>query len=273
MTTMTHKRIKGLSLGLLVALTGVLTGPEPALGRATGIQIVTFYSATKAAFDAWKSTTSTADPPRTDTFPVGTTSVAFYFHFRNAHPNASHYIIIVRTLAGTTILTIGPRTLLYANGYEMAGAPARRAFAAGRYLVTLVIDGAKVAYATFTVIGPAAINVTIFYPTTREAYAEWGTNGNCTPPARTAVFPAGTKDVAFYARYVGAIPHKMTYNIVIRDHSGAAIGAGTARLFAYTANDLMRDFVRARQFPGGAYHAEFVVDGRVAARTGFMVRG
>src|SRR5579871_3082303 len=104
MIRMAYVRSRGIGLALALGLgaigSGALGRPHLAAAHASSIRIVTFYPATKAAFDIWNNSTSTADPPRTDTFPVGTTTVAFYFHYRGAQPNVTHFTVSVRTEAG-----------------------------------------------------------------------------------------------------------------------------------------------------------------------------
>ena len=245
-------------------------------GARSPVAVIEFYAATKAAADAWNATTSTSAPPRTHTFPAGVLAVAFYFHYRGAKAKLTQFSIVVHAPSGTTLVTYGPYTLEYANGYYMDSVPTptRGAYPGGMYHVDLLIDGLPAAQLDFGV-RIASSAVTIFYPATKAAYDAWNATTSTARPSRTEQFRAGTNVVAFYFEYKGATAKVTQYQLIIRDSTGRIFATHGPYPLSYSAALAMRYVTvpSGPAYPAGNYHADILLDGRVAAGTQFTVGG
>ncbi len=244
------------------------------VGATSPVTIVTYYTATKQAFDAWNATSSTADPPKTTTFPSGTTDVAFYFHYRGATAKVTQFKLVVHR-AGAVYLTDGPYTLTYVNGYYMDAvtAPKHAAYPAGTYSTDLVIGGVTVATTSFTVNEPTGASITILYPTTKTTYDAWNATTSTARPLKTVTFNRGTTIVAFYFEYKDAVAKSTQYQFVIHDASGKVFATYGPYTTLYKAALAMRYATAPHNgaFPDGRYHVDMLVDGRIRASTDFTV--
>lgn len=262
-----------LLLALILPLTvspGAASAAHPA-----GTTISVFYPATKAAYDAWNATTSTARPPKTTTFPTGTSIVTFYFEYAGATPHTTQYEIIVHDQTGANFVTHGP--FVFTRGAALHMSPVKApggTYPAGRYHADLLIDGRVTTSTDFTVHSVSSAVITILYPATKAAYDAWDASTSDARPPRTDTFQAGTNVVAFYFEYKHARAKVTQWRIIIHDHNGAVVASKGPFPLSYNAALAMR-YVKAPSgsFPSGAYHADLLLDGRLAASTGFTVAG
>jgi hypothetical protein len=245
------------------------------IGRSQAATISVFYPSTKAALNAWTTSRTAAPPPRTNSFPTGTTAVAFYFVSKGATPNVTKVGVIIRNRSGTVVAGIDatPLTDSSAVNMRLVLAPGGKPFPAGAYTAEALVDGRTAARTSFTVGTASTASISAFYPITEAAYNAWGTHGNYAAPRPTVTFASGTKVVAFYIKYRGARPHVTTNQVIIYYRSGAAYFTGKVHVFAGSSSDIVRGMDNGAPFPAGAYHADLKVDGHVAARTNFQVRG
>jgi len=242
--------------------------------HVVGATVASFYSTTLAQYNAWPGTNSAPPPTPISRFTKGTQVVTFYFRYQGAIANSTTFQIIIRDHKGAAIFPSKVHKLGGASGGFMLSMNFGAAFQPGVYKVALLIDGLTVANTPFTVGNPpGAVLITHLYSTTSAAYDAWGTNGNYAPPPRTINLPAGSRLVGIYFVYSGAVPKVSTYQIVVRDRTGAAYFTGQVHKFVNVANDHMSELDNGGAFPKGVYKVQILVNGAVAATTAFTVGG
>lgn len=242
---------------------------------APPVKAVAFYTATKAADDAWRASSSPAAPPKTSVFPHGTTLVAFYFHYLGARPHATQFSIIVHGPSGGTYVSSGPYTLLYTDGYDMdkVTPPSGGAYPDGTYSADLILAGRVSAHTTFTIRSVSAINVQTFYPATKAAYDAWNASNTAPPPPHTTTFRSGTTVVAFYFAYTNATVNLTQFTIVVHNQSGATVA--THGPYALTLKNALHmslvDAPAGHAYADGSYSADLLIDGKVVKSAAFTV--
>lgn len=271
----TCSRRRGLRLVSILLLFCAQIGVFASPARAAGPTITTFYAATKAAYDAWNATTSTAHPPRTNAFPSGTTVVTFYFEFAGTKANSTLFKIVVHDHAGAVFVTHGPYTLNLAAGLHMSSvdAPTGKTYPDGAYTADLTVNGAVMAATGFTVGTKTAVAMA-FYAATKAAADAWYATNSTAPPQQTTVFPVGTTAVAFYFHVKGAAVNRTQDKIVVRAQSGAVVATHGPFVLQYADGYYMPlvSMPSHADYPGGVYRADLLLDGVVAASTTFTVR-
>lgn len=112
-------------------------------GHAAAPTASVFYPASAAAYDAWKSTTSTARPAKTIAFPQNTTTIAFYYEYDGASPKVTTFQVAVYDTSGKIYAHDEKFAAVYANGMSMRKLVPDRAgsYAGGTYSAVLWING------------------------------------------------------------------------------------------------------------------------------------
>ncbi|HEY8284311.1 MAG TPA: trypsin-like peptidase domain-containing protein [Chloroflexota bacterium] len=240
--------------------------------QTVGTTVASFYSTTLAQYNAWPGTNSAPPPVPVSRFAKGTQVVTFYFRYQGATAHSTTFQVIIRDHLGKAYFPSKVHNLVGESGGFMLSMNYGEPFSPGVYKVDLLIAGRVVANTPFTVGNPpGAVVITHLYSTTSAAYNAWGAKGNYAPPARTTRLPAGASLVGIYFVYSGAIPKVSTYQIVVRDHTGAAYFTGQVHKFVNVANDHMSELDNGGPFPNGTYKVQLVVNGTVAATTAFTV--
>ena len=122
------------------------------VGSSSGIVVSTLYPATKAAFDAWNTSTSDARPAKTTRFPAGTSVVTFYFEYKNFKVGTTTYTVVIKNQAGKTVVSHGPFVTKYKDGLLMSPIPGPGgAWPSGAYRADLVVNGTVMFSAFFSV--------------------------------------------------------------------------------------------------------------------------
>jgi hypothetical protein len=116
--------------------------------------ISTFYASTRQAFEQWDRTSPL---PRVSTFPAHTRAVGYYFEYSGGAGAASSQVYI-RAQNGTIVVS-NPVLRLPHTSHQAAGsltAPRTGGYAAGTYVIHLLLNGRPVRKsAIFTVQPPA----------------------------------------------------------------------------------------------------------------------
>ncbi len=239
---------------------------------AVGATVSSFYSTSSAQYTAWANSQTSPPPTPISLFTKGTKIVAFYFKFQGAIANSTVYQLIILDHKGSPYFPSKTHVLNTSAGEHMISMDNGSPFDQGVYRANLLLDKRVVASTPFT-IGrpPGVVIITHFYSTTSAAYDAWGANNNYSPPVMTSRLPAGVHLVGLYFVYSGATPKVSTYQIIVRDAKGAAYFTGHVHTFVNVANDPMSELDNGGPFPHGVYHAQLVVNGKVASTTIFTV--
>ena len=151
--------------------------------NARAVSSSTFYATTKQAYDSW-SKTSYAPPARVDTFPTGTTTVAFYFTYAGAESSSGYYVVM-RKHRGASVAVAGRYSLTAGSSSRMlylkhSSGP----FPDGDYDADLVIDHQRLATISLTVgssgvVGKVnGVTITAFLSATSRDGAQWFKGSN-----------------------------------------------------------------------------------------------
>jgi len=242
--------------------------------QVVGTTVASFYSTTLAQYNAWPGNDSAPPPIPISHFAKGTQVVTFYFRYQGAIANVTTFQMIIRDHQGKAYFPSKVHKVVETAGGFMLSMNYGEPFGLGVYKVDLLIDGRLVANTPFTVGNPpGTVSITHLYTTTSGAYDAWGAHGNYAPPPRAIKLPAGAHLVGIYFVYSGATPKVSTYQIVVRDSTGAAYFTGQVHKFVNVANDHMSELDNGGPFPKGSYKVQLLVNGTVAATTSFTVGG
>jgi S1-C subfamily serine protease len=234
--------------------------------------ITTFYATSKANYDAWGATTSAPSPTPVSLFGASTRIVAFYFKYQDATPNVSTYQLVVLDRKGSRYSYGNVHVLKYAADERMISLDNGGPYDQGSFTAELLLNGTVAASTTFSIGAPTSqVRISRFSVATAAAYDAWGPKTKWAPPPPISHLPAGTKAVAFYFRYIGAIPNVSTYQLVLRDHRGAAYFTGKVHPFQQVASDHMSELDNGGAYDPGAYTAELRVNGKKIASVTFTV--
>ncbi len=150
------RRSLPLQLGRVLAvaaltLCGLAAQPVAAKAKPS---VSVFYTATGAAYKAWEATTSTARPKKTASFGCHTTSVSFYFEYKNAVPGHTQFQILVYLHTGNGQDPTKPETksgrvtASHVNGMVM-GPVGDNPDYEGPYRAVVMLDGHAAAHTDF----------------------------------------------------------------------------------------------------------------------------
>ena len=270
------KPVTRLLSALLILCTLLVASPLRV--HAAGVTTGHFYPATVAADTSWSNSTSNARPPKTVTFPGGTTAVAFYFEYNGAKKKVSTYKILIYGAGGTLVSTGGPFTAQNADGLVMrtVSGPGGGAFSGGSYHAVLQFAGTTNLSTNFVVSSGTSsgkATTTAFYPATKSVFDSWSNSTNNTRPAKSLTFPARTSVVAFYFEYDGAKKKVSTYKILVYNAAGTLIGTGGPYTAQYSDGLVMRTVTGPKDGPyaNGTYHAVLHFAGAPDLTTTFSV--
>jgi S1-C subfamily serine protease len=265
-----NRRIGKRLVAILLAVL-LLQGAIPFAARADGISIPTFYSATKASYDAWK--VDTPAPARTATFVTGTTVVAFYFEYQGATPKSSTFQLTIFDHSGKSIVTGSLHKFDFGAGSEMLSEDNGDPYPPGAYHVQLAVNDIVAAHTDFT-IGSAPISVTKAYLITSAAYDGWDPNSSQDPPA-TSTFTAGTTSVGIFFTFTHARAKIDTFQLVLKDPSGKQIGTGAVHKFSFATGSeaLLLPISGNPPAPGPGFGANLLIDGASAVHLSWSIGG
>lgn len=234
--------------------------------------ITTFYSTTKAAYDAW---TGAAPPKKTTGFPAGTSAVAVYFAYKGAVAGNTTFQVVIRDHTNAVVISGKIHTFGHQNGEEMLSEDNGGAFPNGTYRADLNIDDVLTASATFIVgaqRSSATITKTIVI--TKAAYDAWDPNSNNDPPAAPAFDPS-TGEVGIFFTYTHARPNADTFQFVLATAGGTRIGTGAVHHFHYDAGAeaLLLPLDSGVRLTAGSYQAILLINGAPARQISWAVGG
>ncbi len=233
-----------------------------------------FYTATKAAYDAWNTSTSDAAPTKTTTFPKGTSVIAFYFSYEDATPKTTQYQIVIHAPSGGVYAKRGPFTVSYDAGLVMRTVIPDQdsAYPGGTYTADLILGGRIQMHTSFSVGGSSGATIDTLYPATKAAFDAWAASATAPAPAKTSVFPAGTKIVTFYFEYKGFKAGTTSYTVVVKNQAGKTVVKHGPYVTKYVDGLQMSPVTGpSGSWPSGAYRADLLIDGHIMFSTFFSV--
>jgi hypothetical protein len=122
-----------------------------------GVQITSFFTVSKQAYDDWAAAWKQGKPPTAPlnlvSFAAGTQTVAVYFTYRKAVAQSTRYDAEYDDASGRAYCTdpTGPHILSIDTGADMEYCTIPSGFVVGWYTAVLSIDGSRVATTKFSV--------------------------------------------------------------------------------------------------------------------------
>ena len=251
--------------GLLVC-SGFALASRPTASSAAAVHVSSFYTITKSSFDAWKS--GAAAPAAATKFPAGTANIAYYFAYSGAKANSTTFQVVQKDPDGTVVKG-EVHKLTSANGVFLNYFYRNPAFAPGTYTFELHLNKLIATTTSFSI--KKGIVIPDFYPISKTSFDTWTKSTSDAAPAKTTVFPSGTKNIGYYFSYAGTTPKVTSFRIVINDSSGKALIKGDLHKVSYNTGFFANYFYNDPSFPSGSYSMQIYINEALVKTSTFVV--